>query len=157
MGGRLADRIGPRTPIIIGCATMLVSCTGFALLTVDTPLAVVGVVMALQGAGFGMASSPALVAGLSDLPPALLAQGTAIRSLTREVSGSVSIAVLGAVVALRMGRDPSVEESQAAYNAAFALAAVGVAVAIGLALLLPKGLRRPAVKVDASTVALAAE
>ncbi len=157
VGGRLTDRIGPRTPIIVGCATMLVSCTGFALLTVDTPLAVVGVVMALQGAGFGMASSPALVAGLSDLPPALIAQGTAIRSLTREVSGSVSVAVLGAVVAIRMGSDPSVEQSQAAYNAAFALAAVGLAVAIGLALLLPKGLRRTAVTVDATTVALAAE
>ena len=75
VGGRLTDRIGPRTPIIIGCATMLASCTGFALLTVDTPLAVVGVVMALQGAGFGMASSPALVAGLSDLPPALRRPG----------------------------------------------------------------------------------
>jgi hypothetical protein len=96
-------------------------------------------------------------AGLSDLPPTLLAHGTAIRSLTREVSGSVSIAVLGAVVALRMGRDPSVDESQAAYNAAFVVAGVGVAVAIGLALLLPKGLRRPAVKVDATAVAVAAE
>ena len=64
---------------------------------------------------------------------------------------------LGAVLALRMGSDPSVAESQADYNAAFALAAVGVAVAIGLASLLPKGLRRPAVKVDVATVALAAE
>ena len=124
----------------------------------DTPLAVVGVVMALQGAGFGMASSPALVAGLSDLPPALVAQGTAIRSLTREVSGSVSVAVLGAVVALRMGQRP-----------------VGGAVPGGLQRRVrpwpPSGWRSrsawrcscrrasggPAVKVDATTVALAAE
>ena len=34
-GGRLVDRVGPRRPIIVGCAAMFVAMIGFSQLTLD--------------------------------------------------------------------------------------------------------------------------
>lgn len=139
IGGRLVDRIGPRTPVMVGCAAMVLAMGSFARLTLTTPAWVIIGLLSVQGFGMGLTMSPAMVAGLSDLPARLVAQGSAMRSLVTQVSGAVAIAVLGAVVTSRMGVDPSPEHAQAAYNSAFFIAACGVAVALVVAWRLPSG------------------
>jgi EmrB/QacA subfamily drug resistance transporter len=137
-GGWLLDRIGPRRPIILGCVGMFIAMLGFSQLTLTTPIWVVVALLSLQGLGMGVTMSPLMVAGLSDLPPQLIAQGTAIRSLLGQVAGAVSVAVLGAVVSSNMGSDPTAQQSQDAYNSAFVWAAAGVLVALVLAFRFPR-------------------
>jgi EmrB/QacA subfamily drug resistance transporter len=136
-GGRLVDRIGPRRPILAGTAFIFVAMIGFSRLSLTTPVALIIVLMGLQGIGVGLMNAPAMVAGLSELPPNLVSQGTAMRSLTSQVAGAIAVAAFGAVVSGRMGVDPTPAHAQAAYNAAFAAAAACIVVAFLLALRLP--------------------
>jgi EmrB/QacA subfamily drug resistance transporter len=146
VGGRLVDRIGPRLPVVVGASCMGIALLAFANLALDTPLPLIAVFLAIQGFGFGLLTPPVLVAGLSDLPPHLVSQGTALRSLLNQVSGAVAVALLGAVVATSAGAHPTPAESQSAYNNAFAVAAVGVLIALALATRLPR--RRPVIEIE---------
>jgi EmrB/QacA subfamily drug resistance transporter len=139
-GGRMVDRYGPRRPIVLGCATAFVALVGLARLDLHTSLAWIVVLLVVQTMGMGLVSSPAMVAGLSELPPHLLAQGTALRSLAGQASAAVAIGGFGAVVATRMGAHPTAAHAQAAYNAAFVCAALGVAVSFAFATRLPRHL-----------------
>jgi EmrB/QacA subfamily drug resistance transporter len=142
VGGRMADRIGPRLPVLLGCSCVLVALVGLSQLRLTTPLAWIGVVLCSQGVGQGLIAAPAMTAGLSDLPPELTAQGAAVRSLLNQVCGALAVAVLGTVVATRAGSDPTPVEAQAAYGTAFAVAAAGVAVALVMARRLPRDVAR---------------
>jgi DHA2 family multidrug resistance protein len=146
VGGRLVDRVGPRLPVVVGTAAMAVALIGFTRLSLDTPLTFIALLLAIQGFGFGMLTPPALVAGLSDLPSRLVTQGSALRSLLNQVSGAVAVALLGAVVATSAGTDPTPAEAQSAYNNAFAVASVGVLIAVVLASRLPR--RRTTVEIE---------
>ncbi len=136
-GGRLVDRIGARLPMVVGAAILFVAVAGYASLSLTTPITLVAVLLTVQGLGSGLMGAPATVAGLSDLPRHLLAQGTAIRSLTGQVGGALSVALLGAIIAIGTGSDPTPHQSQAAYNTAFAVAAVIVLIALVLSCRMP--------------------
>lgn len=139
VGGRLCDRVGPRLPILSGVLVMLVAAIALGMLTITTPVAVIVLIVCVQGVGTGLTSSPVMVAGLSQLPKDLLSQGSMMRSLANYVSGAVAIAVLGAVVSLRFGGDSSPESVQSAYNRGFLVAALGLVFALWLAFRLPPG------------------
>ncbi|NLD78000.1 MAG: multidrug efflux MFS transporter [Acidimicrobiales bacterium] len=143
IGGRLVDARGPRLPVMVGCAVMFVSMTGFSLLTLTTPMLLIAVLMSIQGVGFGMVMAPAMVAGLSDLPPHLIGQGSAVRSLLGQCAGALSVAFLGAVVSGAAGGSPTVQQSQDAYNLAFTVATACIAVGFLLARRLPDHVERP--------------
>jgi predicted MFS family arabinose efflux permease len=154
IGGRLVDRIGPRPPIMIGCAGMLAAMLCFSRLTLTTPVWVIVGLLSMQGASMGLTTSPTMVAGLSDLPPRLVSQGSAVRSLTSQVSGAVAVAVLGSVVASKMGVDPTPQQAQDAYNLAFLVAGAGVVVSLVLASRLPRRVAGPPMaQVDAHLAA----
>ena len=155
IGGRIVDRIGPRAPVVVGASSMAFALLAFTQLELDTPLPLIAAILAVQGFGFGLLTPPVLVAGLSDLPPHLMSQGTALRSLLNQVSGAVAVALLGAVVATSAGTDPTPTEAQSAYNNAFAVAAVGVLIAVVLATRLPR--RRPAIEIEHLSEALILE
>jgi MFS family permease len=139
IGGRLVDSVGPRTPIMIGCGGMLAAMLCFARLTLTTPPSLIVLLLSVQGLSMGLTMSPTMVAGLSDLPARLVAQGSAVRSLSSQVSGAIAVAVLGAVVTSAMGADPTPQQAQDAYNLAFLVAGCGVVIALVLASRLPRG------------------
>jgi len=140
-GGGLMDKLGPRLPIMVGCVAMFVAAVGFATIRLSTPLWVIELCMCMNGFGMGILTPPALVAGISDLPKHLVSQGTAVRSLFGQLSGAIAVAALGAVVAGRSGSSTNAAHIQSAYDAAFAVAAVGVIASILLASRLPKHIR----------------
>jgi DHA2 family multidrug resistance protein len=133
LGGRTTDRIGPRLPIMCGCVVAFVALVGMARLTLDTSTLWIQVLLIVQSSGIGLVLAPAMVAGLSELPPNLIAQGSAVRALTAQASGALAIGIFGAVVAAHMGADATPEHAQAAYNAAFVWAAGGAVIAFLLA------------------------
>ncbi len=92
--GRLIGRVDARLIILVGLALTALSLwqmTGFSLHMGMGPVVVSGI---LQGFGLGCTFVPLNTIALSTLPRHLLTQGTAIRSLMRNVGGSIGISVL---------------------------------------------------------------
>jgi len=146
LAGLLTDRIGARLPVIVGLVAMGVAALGFANLALDTPVLAIAVLVAVQGFGNGLALTPTQVAGMNSLPQRLLARGTAIRSTTRQVAGSFSIALLTAFLATRIGSlapptsPAEAVTQQAGYNSVFAVVTVLAVVCLALAArYLPRG------------------
>jgi EmrB/QacA subfamily drug resistance transporter len=152
IAGRSINRVGVRPAILCGCLVMMVSMLGLSRLTLTTPLVVIAVVVALQSFGHGLVSTSAMVAGLSELPPAHLAQGTAVRNMVAQGSGAFAVAMQTAVVALALTPGGSPQDEHAAYNTVFLVTAGFVAIAIVLAARLPRGASQVRPAVDESVV-----
>ena len=131
IGGRMVDRIGPVRPVVVGSLGVTLSMVGLSLLDQTSSVAMIVGWMALHGAMWGLTTPPLLVAGLGAVPPRLLTQASAVRSLTKEVSGAAGVAALTAVVTAQLRDTPTGASSWAAYNAAYAVAAcAGMAAAV---------------------------
>lgn len=138
LAGRIVDRGGSRTPGLIGAAIMAIGVASLSRLTLTSPLWVISLGMFVQGLGYGMAVTPAMVAGLSDLPPELTSQGAAVRSLAGQVGNVIAVAGLGAVVAATTPDRPTPLQSQHAYNHAFTVMAIGTVLLVLLSTRLPR-------------------
>ncbi|MEI7546516.1 MAG: DHA2 family efflux MFS transporter permease subunit [Actinomycetota bacterium] len=133
VGGHAADRIGPRRPIVIGCVGVVVSMVGLWRLDRTSSVGLTVALMALQGVMFGMAAPPLLVAGLGQVPSRILTQASAIRSITKDISGATGVAVMTAVVTAQISGSASGASSWAAYKGAYVVAAFAGIVAVVLA------------------------
>ena len=97
--GRLIGRVDTRLIILAGLALTVVSLwqmTEFSLYMGVGPILVSGL---LQGFGLGCTFVPLNTIALSTLPRHMMTQGTAIRSLMRNLGGSVGISILEALLA----------------------------------------------------------
>jgi DHA2 family multidrug resistance protein len=97
--GRMINRVDNRLIILVGFLLTAVSMwqmTQFSLQMGPGPVVVSGL---LQGFGLGCTFVPLNIIALSTLPRHILTQGTAIRSLMRNLGGSIGISVLVATLA----------------------------------------------------------
>ena len=91
--GRLINRVDNRLIILSGLLMTVVSLwqmTGFSLQMGMAPVITSGL---LQGFGLGCTFVPLNTLALSNLPRHILTQGTALRSLMRNLGGSIGISV----------------------------------------------------------------
>ncbi len=137
-GGRLVDRIGVRTPMMIGFALMLAGSIVLSLISTTTPDWLIALALCLHG-GYGFTSTANLVAGMSDVPSESFAAAAALRSVAILVSGSVSVATFSALSSALIGDSPDAADAQRGFNAIFAVTAVSLVVCMGLARRLPRG------------------
>jgi DHA2 family multidrug resistance protein len=96
--GRLINRIDNRLIILVGFLLTVVSLwqmTGFSLQMGMGPVVLSGL---LQGFGLGCTFVPLNTLALSNLPRHILTQGTAMRSLMRNLGGSIGISILEALL-----------------------------------------------------------
>ena len=99
MVGRLIGRVDNRLIILFGFLLTAVSMwqmTHFSLYMGEGPVILSGFV---QGFGLGCTFVPLNLVALSSLPRHILTQGTAIRSLMRNLGGSIGISTLVATLA----------------------------------------------------------
>jgi hypothetical protein len=89
---------------------------------------------------------PTTVAALLALPNRMAAEASSLRTLSRQVSGSLGVAVLSTVIATRLAgiaRPPTapadIVTAQSAYNVVFAIAAATCALSLIAAFALPGG------------------
>jgi DHA2 family multidrug resistance protein len=97
--GRLINHVDNRLIILVGfllTAVSLWQMTAFSLQMGPGPVIVSGL---LQGFGLGCTFVPLNIMALSTLPRHILTQGTAIRSLMRNLGGSIGISILVATLA----------------------------------------------------------
>ena len=132
-GGRLADRIGVRPPIIAGTSLMAVALFAVATLGLDQPLWLIAGLLVVQGLGMGLHAAPATLAAMNTLTPDLLGQGSTMRTLTAQVSGAVSVAALSAVLAVATPSSATAAESQTAFTVIFWVVFAGMVGAVVLA------------------------
>ena len=96
---RVVQRIGTKLVVATGLTFM---AGGFAIAStndVSTPYSVIATAMILMGFGLGSAAAPATESILSSLPPAKAGVGSAVNDTTREVGGTLGVAVLGSIMA----------------------------------------------------------
>ncbi|QBR92731.1 MFS transporter [Nocardioides euryhalodurans] len=134
VGGLLAPRIGVKVVVATGMALLGASFLWISTMEADADYAttIVGQ-MILMGAGLGLISTPATESIMQVLPPARAGVGSAVNDATRELGGTLGVAVVGSLfsslyasrlVELLEGRLPS-DQLRAAEDS------VGVADAIG--------------------------
>lgn len=129
-GGLLAPRLGTRlvvTPglVMLGSAFLWISTIGADALYAS----VVVPQMLLLGSGIGLISTPATESILRVLPPARAGVGSAVNDATRELGGTLGVAVVGSLfasqygdrlVALAQGRLPDSVLAEASDSVGFA-------------------------------------
>jgi DHA2 family multidrug resistance protein len=96
--GRLINRVDNRLIIVAGLLMTVASLwqmTGFSLQMGMGPVITSGV---LQGFGLGCTFVPLNTLALSNLPRHIMTQGTALRSVMRNLGGSIGISVFVAVL-----------------------------------------------------------
>jgi len=142
-GGRLADRIGAKLPVVAGLIPVAIANWYMGHLTVDASQSWLMFLFLLAGFGTGLAMTPNMVVGLNSLPAALIATGSTLRSLSRQIAAAIAIAVLTAVVASRLSGGitfhgvATVAHAQAAYNVSLLWGFWAVIATIAVALFLP--------------------
>jgi MFS family permease len=98
LGGRLADRVGPRAPAAAGLALLAATTAGLAAMG-DAP-SPVGLVAALLagGIGLGLANAPLQVAAIEAVDPADTGLASGLFSTGRYAGSIVAALLLGALL-----------------------------------------------------------
>jgi EmrB/QacA subfamily drug resistance transporter len=98
VGGALAPRIGTRAVVTFGLVLFGSAFLWVSTASVGTPYATVIVTqMVMMGLGMGFISTPATESIMLVLPPARAGVGSAVNDATRELGGTLGVAVVGSV------------------------------------------------------------
>jgi DHA2 family multidrug resistance protein len=97
--GRLVGRVDARLIILAGLALTALSLWQMAGFSLQMGMGLVLVSGMLQGFGLGCTFVPLNTIALSNLPHSIMTQGTAIRSVMRNLGGSIGISILEALLA----------------------------------------------------------
>ncbi len=96
---KVVQRIGTKVVVAAGLALM---AAGFAIASTNdasTSYSVIASAMVLMGSGLGSAAAPATESILASLPREKAGVGSAVNDTTREVGGTLGVAVLGSIMA----------------------------------------------------------
>lgn len=100
VGGLLAPRYGTKRVVTTGLTLLAASFLWISTAEVDTPYASVIIPqMVLMGLGLGLVSTPATESILQVLPPARAGVGSAVNDATRELGGTLGVAIVGSLFA----------------------------------------------------------
>lgn len=99
IGTNLAVRFGNRLVIGVGLALLSIGYLWVSALSIATSYAEIVGQMIVLGAGMGLTAAPATEAIMSVVPPEKAGVGSAVNDATRELGGTLGVAVLGSVFA----------------------------------------------------------
>ncbi|KGX84315.1 MDR family MFS transporter [Pontibacillus marinus] len=91
LGGRVLDKRGPKSVIPIGLFVMGSATVGLGFLELSTPYWLILILNAIRGGGMGMSNMPATTAGMNAIPDPLVAQGSAMNNVLRQITSSFGI------------------------------------------------------------------
>src|SRR5437868_1676360 len=138
--GRLTDRIGARWLIGGGMALVSGSLVLFAQLDAGSTFWSFLPALLLGGGGMAMSMTPTTAAAMSAVPTDKAGVGSAVLNASRQVGGSLGVAIMGAIIASGVHVSPRSQlfgdQFTSGYHralyAAAGIALVGASVAIGL-------------------------
>jgi EmrB/QacA subfamily drug resistance transporter len=128
VAGRISDRRGSRWLLTIGMTLVAVQLLYLSRVGVhETYLGLVPA-MVLGGVGMAFVMSPGTAAAMSGVPVDKAGVGSAVVNTSRQVGGSVGIALMGAIMAGAIGGQATPQAFVDALSTAFVVAA-GIAIA----------------------------
>jgi EmrB/QacA subfamily drug resistance transporter len=98
---RLVVRAGARVTIILGLLSLAAGIALLSFATAATPYPLYGLLLALVGAGMGLAMPPLSGMIVHALPPSHAGVGSGLNSTTREFGSALGVAVLSTVLTAR--------------------------------------------------------
>ncbi|PKR76527.1 MFS transporter [Halalkalibacillus sediminis] len=139
IGGRLLDKKGPRVVIPTGLMILASASLALGFVELSTSYWVLMAIYIVHGSGLGFANMPATTAGMNKIPENLVAQGSAMNNLIRQISSSFGIVFFSVYYEIRRGQLQLLEEistqeaTMQAINEAFIVAAVILVLAVPFA------------------------
>jgi EmrB/QacA subfamily drug resistance transporter len=134
VAGRLSDRLGSRALMAIGMTLVTIELLYFSRLGVHESYWTLVPGMLLGGVGMPLVMTPASAAALSGVPVDKAGVGSAVLNTSRQVGGSLGVALMGTIMAHEIGRSRAPEAFVHGFSIALfvaaAIAATGVLVAL---------------------------
>lgn len=97
LSGRLADRIGPRTPIVIGMLLVTLALYMFSRTSVSDTFSDLLPGFIVLGAGIGLTMSPMSTAAMNAVSTTKAGVASGVLSMFRMIGGTFGVAALGAL------------------------------------------------------------
>jgi EmrB/QacA subfamily drug resistance transporter len=97
ISGRLVGARGTRLPMSLAGLLVAAAAAGLAFTTASSPVAIVAVVFALFGLGFGLVNAPITNTAVSGMPNDQAGAASAIASTGRQVGTALGIALAGSI------------------------------------------------------------
>ncbi|MBB6454864.1 EmrB/QacA subfamily drug resistance transporter [Salirhabdus euzebyi] len=91
IGGKLLDLKGPKAVVPIGLGVMAVSTILLGFLDITSSYWYILFLNAVRGIGMGFGNMPATTAGMNAIPQHLVAQGSAMNNVLRQITSSFGI------------------------------------------------------------------
>ena len=134
LAGRLSDRVGSRWLLAFGMTALAAQLLYFSTLGMNQSYWSLVPGMLLGGIGMATVMSPATAAALSGVPTDKAGIGSAVVNSSRQVGGSIGIALMGAIVAHSAGGSATPEAFLNGFSDALRVAS-GIALAGAVAAL----------------------
>ncbi len=96
LGGRLDERLGGRTPVLLGLGTMVAGFLILGPLNADSGLWLVAAGLVVIGLGLGLLSTPVSNAAVGEAPAALSGTAAGVFKMSSMVGGALGVAILTA-------------------------------------------------------------
>ena len=152
IAGRLADRVGPATPMSAGLAVLAVSMFMFAGIDTATTYSGLLVPFILMGLGIALVMSPMSTAAMNAVSVQKSGVASGVLQMSRMIGASVGIAATGAIFQSQLGSgfDPAAlatapDQARAVFvdalSSAMLLAAIVVVAGLVVSLTLVRGAR----------------
>jgi MFS family permease len=106
LAGRLADRRRPGLIAAAGAAVVLVAALMATRLDAGSSLLFVALVLAVQGVGFALFSTPNMTMVMNAVPPERTGIASALSAASRSLGMVSGMLVVGALVSVNLGHDP---------------------------------------------------
>src|SRR4051794_13897914 len=126
LSGRLVGSRGARLPLLLAGTAMALSILPLTGLTVHTPVVVLMAAYVGFGFGFAMVNAPITNTAVSGMPAAQAGVAAAVASTSRQVGGSLGVAVIGSAA----GHAAGVDFATASHRAWWIIAGCGTAVLV---------------------------
>jgi MFS family permease len=137
LGGRLADRVGPALPGVVGLAIEAVGLAALGFVDGTTPLVVVALALFVAGFGLGFFEVPNMATIMAAFPAGQQGAAGGLSFLARTLGVVAGVAVTGQIAAARTAAVGFL----GAFTESLLVAAVAVAVAAVFALAGPRARR----------------
>jgi EmrB/QacA subfamily drug resistance transporter len=98
-GPRIVERLGTTVVVSGGLAMFSAGLAWASTVDAATPYLVIAGQMVLLGGGLGLTTAPATEAIMGSLPPDKAGVGSAVNDTTRELGGTLGVAIVGSVFA----------------------------------------------------------
>jgi len=106
LSGRLVGSRGPRLSLLIAGVATTASGVLFAAFEAETSNVTLVIGYVLFGVGFGFVNAPITNTAVSGMPRAQAGVAAAVASTSRQIGGTLGVAVIGAVLASGVGSSP---------------------------------------------------